>query len=374
MADNILSQSEGSANLPGQGGRTHGGKTFPDADPAPSKIAQATPEKHGGSRRGWRPVMIGLACLIAAGVGFFVYQNQGIDQVVVTNAAATRVNEPRQVEPQADELDAARRATEAQAASLVADDEAAKEAADRQTAELEQALKQERDKTEKLTRELAATRRVLETQTTASAEAGTRTADNRQLTILKRALQEAEESAAAYQELLAQERTRTRSLEQQLLAQQEPAPNSAGNETTERSDPSGATPAQGPDKSAAVPLPSDDKPVIVASADDKAVTVAASSVTREEPGNPKATRLMARANQLLAMGDVAAARIVLDRAAELGNAQALFELAETYDPFSLSAWGTLGTQADAAKAQELYAKALAGGIQRAKDRIDALRK
>lgn len=372
MADNILSQSERSANQPGQGGRMHGGKISPDTDSRRSKTAQAMPGMPG-HRRSWRPIVIGLASLAAAGIAFLVYQDQHVNRAAMANAA-TRISEPKRAQAQADELDAARRAMEVQAASLVADDEAAKEAADRPATELEQALKQERDKTEKLTRELAATRRVLETQTTASAEAGAKAADNQQLAILKRALQEAEESAASYQELLAQERTRTRSLEQQLLAQQETAPDPASNETAERSGSSAATPVQGPDRSAAAPPPSGDKPAVVASADDRAVTVTAPPAAHEEPGDPKVTRLMARANQLLAMGDVAAARIVLDRAAELGNAQALFALAETYDPFSLSAWGTLGTQADVAKAQEFYAKALAGGIQKAKDRMDALRK
>jgi hypothetical protein len=373
MTDNILSHSEGSANLPGQGGRMHGGKSSSsDADSRPSKTAQAMPGTPGHRRRSWRPLVIGLAFVAASGIGFFLYQDQRVDRVAMTNAA-TRISEPKRAQAQTDELDAARLAMKVQAAPLVADDEAVKEATDRPATELEQALAQERDKTEKLTRELAATRRVLETQTTASAEAGARTADNQQLAILKRALQEAEESAASYQGLLVQERTRTRSLEQQLLAQQEPPPNPANNATAERSV-SGATPVQGPDKSAAVPLPSDDTPVVVASANDRAVTAIVAPATHEEPGNPKVTRLMARANQLLAMGDVAAARIVLDRAAELGDTQALFALAETYDPFSLSAWGTLGTQADAAKAQELYAKALAAGIQKARDRIDALRK
>ena len=42
-------------------------------------------------------------------------------------------------------------------------------------------------------------------------------------------------------------------------------------------------------------------------------------------------------------------------------------LAETYDPITLTACGTFGTQGDAAKAQELYAKAFAGGVQEAGD-------
>jgi hypothetical protein len=56
-----------------------------------------------------------------------------------------------------------------------------------------------------------------------------------------------------------------------------------------------------------------------------------------------------------------------------GSAPALFALAETYDPTTLAAWGTFGTQGDVARAQELYAKALAGGVLEAKDRLNALR-
>jgi len=54
-------------------------------------------------------------------------------------------------------------------------------------------------------------------------------------------------------------------------------------------------------------------------------------------------------------------------------ARAAIALAETYDPRILSSWGTYGTRGDTSKARELYAKALAGGIQQAKDRFDALR-
>jgi hypothetical protein len=90
------------------------------------------------------------------------------------------------------------------------------------------------------------------------------------------------------------------------------------------------------------------------------------------PANPEATLLMARAKLLLAEGDVGAARAVLERAAETGSAPALFVLAETYDPAVLSAWGTVGTQSDVSKAQQLYAKALAGGVEEAKARLQKL--
>ena len=81
---------------------------------------------------------------------------------------------------------------------------------------------------------------------------------------------------------------------------------------------------------------------------------------------------MARATMLLGQGNIGAARIILQSAADMGSAPALFALAETYDPAVLSAWGTLGTQGDVGRARELYVNALANGIQEAKDRLNAL--
>ena len=52
--------------------------------------------------------------------------------------------------------------------------------------------------------------------------------------------------------------------------------------------------------------------------------------------------MIARASVLIGQGDIGAARIVLERAADLGSARALFMLAETYDPGILSAWKTYG--------------------------------
>src|ERR1700682_3970976 len=109
------------------------------------------------------------------------------------------------------------------------------------------------------------------------------------------------------------------------------------------------------------------------------VKQAAEAAASEQPapevsqGDPEAAKLMVRARALLGQGNIGAARIVLERAAETGNAQASFMLAETYDPVILSAWGTYGTRGEATKAREFYAKAHAGGIQEAKDRFNALR-
>jgi hypothetical protein len=119
-------------------------------------------------------------------------------------------------------------------------------------------------------------------------------------------------------------------------------------------------------------MPAGDKPVMPAR--DKPARTAAQPAAPDAPGNSsEAVRLMARASLLRDQGNIGAARIVLERAAETGSASALFALAETYDPLSLSAWGTFGTRGDVAKAQELYANALAGGVQEARDRLNALR-
>ena len=233
---------------------------------------------------------------------------------------------------------------------------------------MQQALQQERDKAEKLARELATAWRALRSQATALAD---NAAQNQELTDLRQALQQPEESAAAYQELLAQERARNQGLEEQLAARRDATPGRGRNATASLSDTPDPTQAPATDKPATAPLPASDKPVMPAG--DKPATLAARPTAPEAPGNPEAARLMARASLLLSQGNIGAARIVLERAAETGSAPALFALAETYDPIILSAWGTFGTQGDVAKARELYAKAFAGGVQEARDRLNALR-
>jgi TPR repeat protein len=108
-------------------------------------------------------------------------------------------------------------------------------------------------------------------------------------------------------------------------------------------------------------------------AENTPATRAARPAVAEVPGIPELARLISRASLLLSQGNVGTARIVLERAAETGSAPALFALAETYDPATLAAWGTFGTQGDVAKARELYAKAFASGVQEAGDRLNALR-
>ena len=391
------------------------------------KAAQTLPGAPTDIQRAWRRPAIGLfgACLIAGvGAAGFLYQSGAADHVDMTNAAATGTGDTvpvdqfaqrREIETQmaaaldaaseaartkeaaeqtaatahqtlqeeqaraealARDLDAARREIEAQAATArTASEEAAhaKGAAERSAIELGQALNQEHDKGEALAGELATARRELQTQAAALAKAvGDQTAHDQQLGELRKTLRKAETAATAYHESLAQESARNQKLEQQL-SRREATPERQGQATARLSESPATTPSPAPDKAATDSLPASDKPLMAAAlTHDSPATFPSRPAAPDATANPEAVRLVARAGQLLIEGNVGAARLVLDRAAEMGSAQALFALAETYDPLSLSAWGTLGTQGDAAKAQELYAKALAGGVQGAKDRLNAL--
>ena len=317
---------------------------------------------------------------LARGAGGEVAQAKQAAERSATTAQQALKEERGRTEALALDLATARRQSEAQAAaSARLSDEAMRrqQTADRTATELEQALKEEHDKTEKLARELATARRQLETQTTALTEARDRKLDDQQLAILKQALKESEASAVAYQESLAQERARSQKLEEKLAAGRDAA-SDRGADSVAPPKPSGSpgvTLTSATDKPATTPLPSGDgkPPMPAGPAENKPATMTARPTAQEGPANPEAGRLMARASQLLAEGNVGSARIVLDRAAELGSVQALFALAETYDPLSLSAWGTLGTQGDAVRARELYGRALQGGVEEAKDRLNALR-
>jgi len=84
-------------------------------------------------------------------------------------------------------------------------------------------------------------------------------------------------------------------------------------------------------------------------------------------------RLLARANALLRQADISGARLLLEYALERGSARAAFMLAETYDARVLRSWRALGVSGDLTKARELYARAQAGGIEDAKERIETVK-
>ena len=243
------------------------------------------------------------------------------------------------------ELARARRDIETQVAlASKAAGEAAqvKQAAESATAELRQSLQKEHERAEALTSELARAQRDIETQVALASKAGDEAAQ------LKQLKEAAESTTAELRQSLQKERNRAEA----LAPRREPTQPTIG----ARIEVEPASNSQ------------------IAQA-----TQAAEAAATEQPaaaeaqGSPEAARLLARASALISQGNIGAARIVLERAVETGSAQASFMLAETYDPLVLSTWKTYGTRGDVTKARELYAKALAGGIQEAKDRSVALR-
>jgi TPR repeat protein len=67
--------------------------------------------------------------------------------------------------------------------------------------------------------------------------------------------------------------------------------------------------------------------------------------------------LLKRGEELVTSGDLAAARLVLQRAAQGGDAEAALTLAGTYDPLVLEKFGVQRLAADIAKARAWYERA-----------------
>jgi hypothetical protein len=278
------------------------------------------------------------------------------------------------------ELAKARRDLETQLALLSnADDETmqAKKAAESATAELRLSLQKERDRAEALTSELATAR-----TTIYAYEAQARKTSD-QAAVLKQAAESAE---LELRKPLQQERERAARLEQDLAAARRDVEVALSSKTNaesataelrrsllerDRAQAEVREPTQSKieeqiaiKRASSSQIPKVTQPAAVATAEPSAA---------EAQGNMEAARLLARASALLSQGNIGSARIVLERAVETGSARASFMLAETYDPLVLFKWRTYGTHGDVMKARELYAKALAGGIQEAKDRSVALR-
>jgi hypothetical protein len=86
----------------------------------------------------------------------------------------------------------------------------------------------------------------------------------------------------------------------------------------------------------------------------------------------KVTLFLNRGKNLIASGDLAAARIVLRRAVDANNAEAALALAATYDPFVLRELKVYGFTPDAAMARVWYEKATDLGSPTAARRLEML--
>ena len=82
--------------------------------------------------------------------------------------------------------------------------------------------------------------------------------------------------------------------------------------------------------------------------------------------------LMTRAKGLLALGDIAAARLLLERAANAQDATAAFLLAQTYDPAVLGVRDTRSITPDPVMARDWYRKAASFGSADAQQRLTQL--
>ncbi|MCP3370299.1 hypothetical protein [Bradyrhizobium cajani] len=234
-----------------------------------------------------------------------------------------------------------------------------KQAEANDTAELRQLLQRERQRAEQLARDLAIKSRERDAQAERAAEA------NAQVAGMKQA---AEQAMAEQRSLLQRERGRAEQLERDLASANRGIGISAAKVAPVASQVVTAAAAGRPvpEKPASAPM---------GPAEDQATAVRIAGNAEVHPDDSvQEARLMARARLLLERGDVGGARIVLERVAEMGSAQASFALAETYDPLILSSWRTYGTRGDSTKARDLYAKAEAGGIKEAKARFEALRR
>lgn len=79
--------------------------------------------------------------------------------------------------------------------------------------------------------------------------------------------------------------------------------------------------------------------------------------------------LLTRAKSLIAIGDIAPARLLLERAADAQEASAALLLAQTYDPAVLGTPDARSITPDPAKARDWYRKAAQFGSQEAQQRL-----
>ena len=74
-----------------------------------------------------------------------------------------------------------------------------------------------------------------------------------------------------------------------------------------------------------------------------------------------AQRFRRKARAAIAIGDIAAARALLDGLAARHDPEASYLLAQTYDPHKLGEWGVVGVEGDASRATNYYRRASEGG-------------
>jgi hypothetical protein len=143
-----------------------------------------------------------------------------------------------------------------------------------------------------------------------------------------------------------------------------------------------ATPRLAADLAAASAVPIDAAPAGEAKAAADAAPVRVSTVSvhaRSADGADQAAlapdeiaRLVKRGEDSLAQGDIAAARLILGRAAEAHDAQAALSFGATFDPAVLRQLHVIGFRPDIAQARAWYEKSAGYGSVEAAQRLAAL--
>ena len=118
------------------------------------------------------------------------------------------------------------------------------------------------------------------------------------------------------------------------------------------------------------------EPIVRAVASVDPLTASPQPVVRPSPEKRRedeADDLLKRAQDMIGDGNMVRAREILGDGSLSETPRGLFALAETYDPNILAATGARDVNAEVERARMLYAKALAGGVTAAKNRLEALR-
>lgn len=129
---------------------------------------------------------------------------------------------------------------------------------------------------------------------------------------------------------------------------------------------------------AADPAPKVETVVVRTSVPDAPITIPLAGPTpqrKAEPANPQeaeAAELLGRGQELMQIGDIAGARLVLGLAAELESVDAMVTLAMTYDPVHLTKLRVRGIRPDISKAIAWYRRASEQGDNESGERAEAL--
>jgi len=259
-------------------------------------------------------------------------------------------------------------------------------------AELKREVSGERDGADVIARNLAPAREEIalhigrEDDVQAEALAAERIADAKQRE-LKQALDESEARAETLAHELASVRASAgKPLNENVVAQDGASP--AGPLNRPIQDPNAVSGMTGvvpntqslDEQAAGTPTFSNTRSAPTSAAPDELVVKPARPRARPDQSKPTSAissadeaRLIARAEFLIKQSDFSGARLLLEYALDKGSARAAFMMAETYDWRMLRSMQTHGVRGNSEKAQELYQQAAVAGIEKARERLEALK-